>query len=125
MNEQLKKALDVIIAYIQQSGEFVKTQAPLVAQEYLKYNMVADIIWLTLDVVVLLIIVWSWFKYAKYIKKIGEITDDNDFIIMTWSIGNVAGCIPFVIGLFVTLMDLVKVLYAPRLYVLEGLKKLM
>lgn len=111
-----EEALKQIMAYVEQTAEFTKEQAPLVAQEILSSGYIACGIWS--GVAVVAFIVFLFFVFGVYFctKK-----------------DNVETCIlmSFVSGLFTLFVSLSNIycwlymIYCPRLYVLSNIKDLL
>jgi hypothetical protein len=118
--DKLADNLKPILDYIKQGVEFATAQAPLVAQEYLRYNLLTDWIWIFLDAVVVVLLV----RWAKWLHKLPKNEyEDREFHYMG-IMGAVIASFGFAIGFIYCILDLIKIYTAPRLYLLEGIKSL-
>jgi hypothetical protein len=122
-NTILKGAMVELIGYVKQGGSFVEKQAPLVAQEYLRYNLWIDVAWISIWGLVLIPIALSIKPFHRTVVK-DTLSEGEEFFITVWGISMIAGSVTALVGLSILVPDLIKVLVAPRLYVLEGLKQL-
>lgn len=118
MDELAKKSLTELIAYIKQGANFVESQAPLLAQEYLLYWKIVAIIFLTFGSALIGISIWFWRKNKGWYRG-----NYDDF--PTWGLAaGITDCLGIWIILF-WIIDLIKNIYAPRLYLIEGLSQLL
>jgi len=123
MQEELRKAMDLVLSYIQQGAEFVSSQAPLIAQEYLAYNRAVDIAWIVIDCLGLVLVAVSLCKIHNKFKERDEWSDDA--MLSVWCAVSIVLGFVLVFGLLATVFDLTKIIYAPRLYLLEGIKTIL
>ena len=121
MNEALEQALLDLIAYIKQGATFVETQAPLVAQEYLRYWTIASCFGIGVGLALLGIALYSRFRIKRWTPE-DWIRYDQ---FCPWYFPVVIGVL---LGSSLTIywtLELIRIKVAPRLYLLEGLKSLM
>lgn len=113
MNEQLQQLLtdnfDAAMKYVQATGNFIAEQAPLLVQEILRYGLCEAIIGTSITVSLTVVCVWAAFKAVKA---------GFEEILVVPSIGAIVSGVSAVFWI----LDLCKVLFAPRLYLLEQLR---
>lgn len=117
MEDKLQDYADELIQLIREGADFVGEQAPLFVQELLTYYTAYHTIWLAVGLV-LLTVSWRLYKYAKY---------SEEEIVLAHDVAGLLSAITFLVGAGVTLthvFGLVKVLVAPRLYLLEALQRI-
>jgi hypothetical protein len=124
IEEQLKPIIEKAIAAAEATGEFVVEQAPILLQEFYAWHAVESIFWaifgLCLTIIPTLIMRkiadkeeedrWSINYFGKRI--------DNELAIGLYF----ASALSFLLGipmLVVNLLDFIKILVAPRLYIIE------
>ena len=73
MNEQLQQSMSEILEYIKQGADFVREQAPLVVQEFLRYELIKEVVIVVVCCVALLIVIKLHFVGRKYLKKRDEL----------------------------------------------------
>jgi len=125
IQSKLAECADQLISYIQEGAVFVKDQAPLVAQEYLRWVFWEHLIWaivLALGVALFgYFTLWCLQQGRKVEKEQGYYNGD-------WHIGAGFLCLPTIACLCASIYNfsiVVKVLVAPRVVILETLKKLL
>jgi hypothetical protein len=121
MDEALKQAVLDLIAYIKQGAAFVETQAPLIAQEYLRYWAIASCIYIGIGLVVTGIAFACWLKGRRWAPDDWR---DNDGICPWYIAAVVGGWAGPTITIY-WILELIRIQVAPRLYVLQGLKSLL
>ena len=112
--QRLVKAL----AYIEATESFVVEQAPLLVQEVLRYGLFNSLFWAGFWALAFGGVMWCAVKVYKAIHADSE--DPFPGVIVGIFFGG--GCLA---GFFVCLFDAVKILIAPRLYLLERLDSLL
>ena len=127
MKEKLEQYLDELVLLLKDGGAFALEQLPLFVQEYLTYYAWYHGIWSVTMVFVaipLLYLVWYHAINTIYEYKHGSIVSNE----VEWGIGT------FVLGLVVSLpiylavhhlLQMLKVLIAPRVYLIESLSSLL
>lgn len=121
MDEQTKAAMNAfaqqVIDAAQNAGKFASEQMPLVVQEWLRWLAVENAIWVVVSLSVLIASVYSFWAALRKLKSAPGY-DAPPYV--AWLIGG--GIVPGVLGavlLGVSVVDLLKVLIAPRVVVLE------
>jgi Na+/alanine symporter len=110
LSELLKKAMDVA----NKTGDFVIDQAPDVLQEFYKWNIASDIMG------ILLFIFTCILFYVAFKKATWEYWDTSSEIISI-----ILACLTFVTFIMacVCIYDLVFILSAPKLYLIQYFTK--
>lgn len=110
--------LDYIATGVEKGGEFVATQAPLLAQEILAYGLAYHGVWFG---VVLIILVGSVGLFIRSTWELmrGETDDWFGGVVASSIFGSVS-----LIFLVINLLAILKIVYAPRLYLLQIVKGL-
>lgn len=113
LSEVVKKTL--IVA--QKTGDFVIEQAPLLLQEFYAWHITKCILNVVMWLIFILIIYMTLRKIKKYKedKKL-DMSDAEYFFPIVFSY---VGWIISIIFLFVSIYDLVFILVAPKLYLIE------
>ena len=121
MKEELIKNIAGVVEYIKQGADFVKEQAPLFIQEYLTFKTYLLLFW---ETILLAVVVGGVLFGIKSIKKSKDAEDysDEDFYI-TASIISIGIAIACFIGLICCSEELVKVIFAPRVFLVDHLLK--
>ena len=116
MEEKLAEALDKIIRWLESGEAFVVEQAPLVAQEYVRWIIVTNIVECALSL-------FSWIVLVLLIHWLARFEDDEpeEMKAILTSIATVLVLVPFAVNL----LQLVKALTAPRVVVLEKVASLL
>ena len=110
-----------LLEYVKQAVDFGKDQAPLVAQEMLRYGEVCA--WLYLGIAVLLFV--AAFFLIRYGRDRAFDPEDEAFMPTFTCVVGGAGVIAGTIVIFVNVFVLIQIHTAPRLYILEQIKELM
>lgn len=130
MTEEIKtlteQGMEKALAYIEATESFVAEQAPLLVQEVLRYGLVSESIPATiLAVLVVGFGTGSWFSFKELRKDHSKYLKDHDkdlfgfFGVITAAIS--LGCF---ICLYRMAFTLAKIIFAPRLYLIETLSAL-
>lgn len=113
LSEIVKKALSVA----EKTGDFAIEQAPLLLQEFYNWhitkNILSVVMWLIFIIVVFLILRRTK-KYKE--EKSLDFSDAEYFFPVVFSY---VGLIFFIVFLFISIYDLVFILVAPKLYLIE------
>lgn len=113
LSEIVKKALSVA----EKTGDFAIEQAPLLLQEFYNWhitkNILSVVMWLIFIIVVFLILRRTK-KYKE--EKSLNFSDAEYFFPVVFSY---VGLIFFIVFLFISIYDLVFILVAPKLYLIE------
>lgn len=119
MNDQLKDAAaQVILAALhsaESTGAWLKGQIPDVLHQLIAYNLVIDSVWLGLSIAVIVAGLWASIKYRRWIVK-----DAEGFPYVAWSL-----VIFPVIGICICGPDLLEILIAPKVWILEYARHLL
>ena len=118
--EILKKGLEVA----EKSGNFVIEQAPDLVKQLITYKTIEASIYVLIEITLIYLIV----RYIKYLhKKNNEDSDfivDNEFHITGMIITLIMGIILFFV--FINdISDLIKLIFAPKIYLLEYIAQLL
>lgn len=121
----LQQATDVI-SFVKDTAkngaDLVKEQAPILIKEILNYNLCADILRIIFPWIIVIILACVW---KKSYDKIESADDGFAFISSISGMLMVVMTIFAMIIFFVNALDLIKIIFAPRLYMLEHLKRLL
>lgn len=120
MDERLKEVLDDILSGIKQAGDFVLEQAPMVVQEFIRWEIISNAIG-----GILLIVGTSLLTYLV-IRKIEKGIKDNEIEeeIRVFYLFILLVLFPIFLGIEMS-MDSVKAYVAPRVVVLEKFSNLL
>ena len=117
MKENILTNLSGIVEYIKQGADFVKEQAPLFIQEYLTFKMY---LYLFLETSLLIItFVCGWWCYKGY-KNAQDPTKDDEFWTMMTIVCALI-CIFSIVGFICFGEELLKVIFAPRVFLVDHL----
>jgi len=123
MNEQVEllvnQGLETALSYVQATSAFVAEQAPLLVQEVLRfglaYNATFGILWFFLTLA---------FSFASYkLYKIGLASGEEGPCVVAF-FALVASICTF-IGIIIQLLVVLKIVFAPRMYLIEQLRTLL
>lgn len=121
LSQIVKKALFVA----EKTGEFAIEQAPLLLQEFYNWHIASSIFFIAVFLIISIVSIrlpYLWLtnktKSNSYeLKYFGRYGDEQE-VALSWCIC-VFGCIATTICLFSNLYDLVFILIAPKLYLIE------
>ena len=111
--EVVKKALSVA----EKTGEFAIEQAPLLLQEFYSWHITKESLGIALSFILLFVVYRLHKKLKKY--KTEENLDFSDAEYFFPTMGIYAGFLIFTISLIADIYDLVFILIAPKLYLIE------
>ena len=117
MTDQTRQALE---HFVQQLLAGATEQAPLLVQEWVRWQMIDRSIGLVFGLVATVLISWA----ARYVWRLGNADHHNDWAIGASSLLTVAGAFSAVMTA-VMLSSLLQTVAAPRVVVLEGFLKLL
>lgn len=130
MNEETKTILNQFLASLMEgldkAGAFVTEQLPLVLQEYITWGIVKGVIVLMVGIAAM----FSWRKwiYAPAKIRLAELRrrDSLDAMDVNMWIGisGVVALTVLAVGIFCGLLPAAKAIFAPRVYLIEELSKL-
>lgn len=119
LSEVVKKALVVA----EKTGDFVIEQAPLLLQEFYKWNIFSHIFFIFIGIIIILssrYLPYLWltkeegnWEYIRYFSKWG--VEGSIFAYVIFGIGGIIGSTMF----FINLYYLVFILVAPKLYLID------
>ena len=116
MNEKLENAVIKALELAEKTGEFVIEQAPEILQEFYNWHLASSIIWIVISLIVIIIYCWNFKKWYNG-AFIGY--DDNEelytVLILLVGIASVFS----IVGILENTIDLIKILTAPKLYLIE------
>lgn len=117
MNEKIENNLDQIIAYLHEgvktAGDFVVEQTPLLVQEILTYNLIYHGSLMGLGIFIAVMMISLTLRFWPKIDW-----DDGDHV-MSFLIGSIAGWGLSLGLIFCNIFVVIKIIFAPRLYLLE------
>lgn len=124
-DDVLSVILNKALIGAEKTGEFVIEQAPLVLQEFYNWHIMSDILMIIVGIV--LIILSRYVPYL-WVAKDGD-TDyyrgtyfgrkgDQDYIFPAWLVFGI-GSIVGIINICINIYDLVYILTAPKIYLID------
>lgn len=118
--EKLNESAEKLLDYVEQTGDFVVEQAPLVVQEMITWGITHCVFWIIIVSIVLLPII----AICGYFFRIGVKDDwDVDYCIPSGMVGGVSLIFWFLV-IASNIYDLLYIYFAPRLFILDQLKGL-
>lgn len=121
LSQIVKKALFVA----EKTGEFAIEQAPLLLQEFYNWHIVSSIFFIAVFLIIAIVCIrlpYLWLtnktKSNSYDLKYFGRYGDEQVVTLSWCLC-IFGIIVAVTGLFSNLYDLVFILIAPKLYLIE------
>ena len=119
MNDQLKDAAaQVILAALhsaESTGAWLKGQIPDVLHQLIAYNLVVDSVWLGLSIAVIVAGLWASIKYRHWIIK-----DADGLPYVAWCLALFLAPVICICG-----SDLLEILIAPKVWILEYARHLL
>ena len=109
-----EQAISEVLEIVKSSKEFVLEQAPEVCKEIIRWGVGLDIILIVLSLLSLRLSIWIYKSHVKGTTW----RDDNE----GWVVFAIFSGLFFFIALPFSIMDLVKIFVAPKLYILDYLK---
>jgi hypothetical protein len=109
--------LNEIVNYVANAAEFVSEQAPIAVQEVLAYGLVIESVLLGVGVILFLTCSLVFWRASK-------LRGGSEFQFGVMLISGLVG-IGSVVSIPVQLTYVLKVIYAPRVYLLEAMKGLL
>ena len=116
--KQLEGVLPKVLKFVERSAEFVGDQAPLLVSEILNYNLVREGALSLLGLTFLVIGLWSCKEMRREYAKKEPICDKIGLLCAVTGLGVIVGTTMFCAHI----LDVAKVLVAPRLYVIDYLR---
>jgi hypothetical protein len=110
-----------LLSFVKESKEFVVEQAPLVAQEIIKWGIIGNIYELSAWIIVLVVSIITMRYVIIYIKANCDETGKEPFIFLSGILAFVAvvGGFMSVLGVFCCVNNLFFIYSAPRLYLIQ------
>jgi hypothetical protein len=108
------------LEYVEATESFIVEQAPMLVQEILAYNLAYSVFWCVFCVAVVSGVVWGGMQWFKAWKTHG---DDIDLLFIPWMITGLVATAPLM-GVFSHVLRILKITFAPRLFLLEQLRYL-
>lgn len=102
---------------LQQGKDLVIDQAPTVVKEFLRWNFYQDLFWIGVGLATILTGTIIYYKLKKSLKG----TMEYGFQFVPGAVGWIIGTVAVAINLF----DLIKLLVAPRIYLIEYVTSLL
>lgn len=118
LSEMGLKAIDWATMTTAQLFNFIEKEAPLLLDEWLKWNLTTSIIGVLVGIILLGLFFWFAVYEIKNEAKISESSEGSIYILV------VPG---FIIGILMfscNIMDMLQILIAPRIWILENIKDL-
>ena len=120
MNEELQKNLSKILEYLEQGGALIAKETPLLIQEILTYYTY----YYGIIVLVSVLVLTAWLLYLprgiRIVNEAKETDNGGDAVVpmILMIAGGIGSFFPLLSIIFTT-GDFIKVLLAPRLFLLE------
>ena len=122
MKESLEQALQMFLNALTTASDFVIEQAPLILQELLLLETITRSIWVGFGLILFILSLWRsiymWSHWHWFESKTREDERITSFIILFFSY--IVGIVMF----FVNIIPLIKILIAPRVYLIEYINDL-
>ena len=122
MNEVTEEVLREVLAYVEAAAEFSAEQAPLLAQEIVRFALFEGVIQVLLAALLGTYVVWWYGKFSEWSVREGRSSEAED---AKHIIGTVLAVLSILFGailLFTGLVQAAKAIAAPRLVVLDALR---
>lgn len=126
LEEQLAILVQKAIEVAENTGEFALEQAPLLLQEFYAWHLTEHIIYLTAALACLYLIKKIFLSIGKDeetnthdYKLFSKWYDDESFLFFISCVFSFVGSIALLIGAFLNIIIIVKILIAPKLYLIE------
>lgn len=122
MNQKLIENLDQILAWVEtgmkQGGDFVAREAPILVQEILTYYSIYHLFF----VIICVATVGGLSMITRHLNKSTPDWDENGILLIQFF--SIVASIGFLIGTIINLFTYLKIIYAPRLYLLETIGRI-
>jgi hypothetical protein len=128
MTDATKQALEAFVLQIVEAAKtgasWTAEQTPILVQEWLRWQLAESVIWLVIPLFIIIIILSFGWKIIPALVRANayESSRDEDYTIaqtVGGIISSVIACIIMLVGVFPAIMQLTKVLVAPRVVVFE------
>ena len=124
MEEKLTDALGQIISWLESGEAFIVEQAPLVAQEYLRWVTVSSLVWCVLSLMGLIACHYAGRRIQAFVTETAPY-DGKEAGAFVRAVFQIIASAILIIGFCVNLHYLLFVLTAPRVVVLEKVASLL
>jgi len=123
IQERISNYLDTIESTANTAGEFMVDQTPLVVQEYLSWVFYSSLAFVIISIIGIVACSYAMKKCVVLISdpKCDDFKESISFVVL---IGSFSVIIPSVMTLFYKTLDLIQVIVAPRLVLLDKVAKL-
>ena len=121
-DEQVAETLQWLRTTMESGTDFLVDQAPLYAEELLRYGVVANAVWLCVGLIVLAMCVAAWVAYALACKRYLFSSFDDEMFFITLALLSFAAGIYGVAQVATSADTLIQINTAPRVYIMEHLK---
>jgi len=122
MNKELEKTLQTIldksIEVAEKTGEFVVEQAPLLLQEFYKWHIASAMLGILLGTF-FAVCTYKGFKRLMFLEEKNSYADYDVFAYVLATIGGITSIVIFCVNTY----DLIFILVAPKLYLIEYFMK--
>lgn len=116
-----KGQIDQLLNYIKDAVEFGKDQMPDVARQIVFFGIISSAMWILLLASLLAI---AWFRVRPWLIERFE-RDDDDFTALLTSIFTVFGSVVATVLIVVSIQFLLMAIFAPKIYIIKSLSRLM
>jgi len=127
--ELITYALSGLINTVEKGANFVAEQTPILAQEIILFGIISNAIRVIMGIILLIVAGICIRKIFYYINKSKEENDtqyDNYFPhLLVYGVIGVFSLLIGAVNAFSNIMQLIKASFAPRLYLLEVVQKLL
>ena len=103
----------------EKTGQFLKEQLPDVVQQLLMWNTADCIMWISVILIYYIVYSIGWVKLTKKAEASGKYSDSSDVAYTFKLVGGFFGLIIGLPLLMIYLSELLKLLIAPKLWLLE------
>lgn len=126
MNEKVAEHLGELLVFIKvgilEGAAFVANEAPILIQEIIKFSTIRCGVFVVWGIAVIFISVWVFKKLKKTSNERKWLKNDEPGIMLF--LFPIAGFIYGVVLLFLYSVVLLKIIFAPRLFLLEYIQQL-
>ena len=121
MNEELKTTLaeylKKLLSLVEQGAQAAAQQVPLIIQEKLRYDLVMESVYLVVVFPLLILCIWWIWRGVRNVIE----NEDPEYYMPNFTVGGVLGVVTLILTL-AGVGTIVKIVLAPRLYIVEWLK---
>lgn len=130
MDEKIATSLNELLGYVKATADFASEQAPLVAQEIVRWGIASSIVTMIHCVAFIgVAFVFARWMYPRLVKEFAKgLSQQSDGLLVGGSAGMILAATGTLIAFF-SLVDavqaLVKAIVSPRLFVLERIMEML